>query len=187
MTDTNKAVQTLALDVVARIATGMGKPFEKYNRFFVQPISTVLSDQKAPIRNAALVTLTAIATACEGIESMVAGIHAGLETANPVQKGALLNWLNEWFKMNPPLASLDLSTWASPIVTSLDDRSADVRKSAVALIPVLIICAGYDYVLQQANSLKPASRGSAVQHIQTARQNAAPLPSQPRKFPKHRR
>ncbi|KAJ3780414.1 armadillo-type protein [Lentinula aff. detonsa] len=33
--DTNKAVQTLALDIVARIATGMGKPFEKQTRFFV--------------------------------------------------------------------------------------------------------------------------------------------------------
>ncbi|KAF9053641.1 ARM repeat-containing protein, partial [Hymenopellis radicata] len=172
VTDTNKAVQMLALDIVARIATGMGKPFEKHNRFFVHPLCTVLSDQKAPVRNAALQTLNAIATACEGFEAMVPGIHTGLETTNPVQKGTLLNWLNEWFKEHPPTTSLDLSTWAAQVVSSLDDRNGDVRKSAVGLLPTLITCCGFDYVMQQSNSLKPASRTSAVPIIQAARQNA---------------
>ena len=44
VTDTNKAVQLLALDVVGRIATGMGKPFEKHTRIFALPVATVLSD-----------------------------------------------------------------------------------------------------------------------------------------------
>jgi cytoskeleton-associated protein 5 len=46
--DTNKAVQMLALDIVARIAAGMGKPFDKQTKLFVIPVATVLSDQKAP-------------------------------------------------------------------------------------------------------------------------------------------
>ncbi len=162
----------LALDIVARIATGMGKPFEKHNRFFVHPLCTVLSDQKAPIRNAALQTLNSIAAACQGFEAMVPGIHTGLETTNPVQKGTLLNWLNEWFQEHPPTTSLDLSTWAASVVSSLDDRNVDVRKGAVGLLPTLITCCGFDYVMQQANSLKPASRTSAVPIIQAARQNA---------------
>ncbi|KAK0459692.1 microtubule associated protein [Desarmillaria tabescens] len=174
VTDTNKAVQTLTLDIVGRIATGMGKPFEKQCRFFVHPVTTVLSDQKAPIRTAALLTLSAIASACDGLEPMVPGIHSGLETSNPMQKGTLLHWIADWFKEHPPLSSLDLSTWASPIVVSLDDRNADVRKAAQALLPSLITCAGFDYVMQQTNSLKPASRGSAVPLIQAARSAGSP-------------
>ncbi|KAK0210718.1 microtubule associated protein [Desarmillaria ectypa] len=190
VTDTNKAVQTLALDIVGRIATGMGKPFEKQCRFFVHPVTTVLSDQKVPIRTAALLTLSAIASACDGLESMVPGIHSGLETSNPMQKGTLLHWISDWFKEHPPPSSLDLSTWASSIVVSLDDRNADVRKAAQALLPSLIAFAGFDYVMQQTNSLKPASRGSAIPLIQAARSAGSPtLPTtgtstQPSKTPK---
>ncbi|KAJ4487992.1 microtubule associated protein [Lentinula aciculospora] len=179
--DTNKAVQTLALDIVARLATGIGKPFEKQNRFFVLPVATVLADQKAPIRNAALTTLTAIANACEGLDSLVPGITSGLETANPLQKGTMLHWISDWLKEHKPSPGLDLSSWAGPILSSLDDRNGDVRKGAQALLPVLIASAGFDYVMQQTNSLKPASRTSATPLIQAARPTESPDTQQPSK------
>lgn len=172
VTDINKAVQILALDIVARVATGMGKPFEKQSRFFALPVATVLADQKAPIRAAAIQTLTAIATACEGLDSMVHGLTTALESTNPVQRASLLHWVDEWFKEHPPAASLDLSGWASPVVSCLDDRSGDVRKAAQAILPTVINCAGFDYVLQQTTSLKPASRASAIPLIHAARATA---------------
>lgn len=147
----------------------MNKPFEKHARLFILPICTVLADQKAPIRAAALVTLSAIATACEGVDSMVPGITTGLETQNPLQKATLLHWIADWFKEHEPLSNLDLNSWAAPVVSSLDDRSGDVRKGAQAVLPTLITCTGYDYVLQQTNSLKPASRSTAIPLIQAAR------------------
>ncbi|KAG7092429.1 hypothetical protein E1B28_008785 [Marasmius oreades] len=174
--DTNKAVQTLALDIVARIATGMGKPFEKQNKFFVLPIATVLADQKAPIRNAALQTLTAIAIACEGLDSMIPGLTSGLETTNPLQKGTLLKWVVEWFKEHELSSSLDLSNWTGPVVSSLDDRNSDIRKAAQAILPTLIASAGFDFVMQQTNSLKPAARNTAVPLIQAARPTQAAIP-----------
>ncbi|KAF8654073.1 hypothetical protein AX16_003606 [Volvariella volvacea WC 439] len=181
VTDTNKAVQTLALDIVGRIATGMNKPFEKHARLFVLPVCTVLADQKAPIRQAALATLSAIATACEGLDCMVSSIATALEAQNPMQKGTLLNWLVDWCKEHEPPSSLDLSSWAAPVVASLDDRNSDVRKGAQAILPVLVANAGYDYVLQQTNSLKPASRNTALPLIQAARPagSAAPASAAP--------
>ncbi|KXN82086.1 Cytoskeleton-associated protein 5 [Leucoagaricus sp. SymC.cos] len=178
--DTNKAVQSLALDIVGRIATGMGKPFDKHARLFVAPISTVLADQKAPIRASATRILTAIATAC-GVEPMVAGITTGLETQNPLQKGTLMSWIVDWFKEHESSPSLDISTWAAPTVACLDDRNGDVRKAAQALLPTLVQCAGFDYIMQQTNSLKPASRASAVPLIQAARpagqESTGPVPA----------
>ncbi|KAF8212269.1 microtubule associated protein [Mycena galopus ATCC 62051] len=181
VTDTNKAVQSLALDIVARIATGMGKPFEKHSRLFVLPVATVLSDQKAPIRTAAIQTLTAIATACEGLDSMVQGLHTALESSNPLQKGTLMHWIADWFQEHEPSVALDLSSWTPPIVSSLDDRSPDVRKGAQALLPALIASAGIDHVMHQTNSLKPASRNSAVPLIQAARPAAAAASTAPTK------
>ena len=84
VTDTNKAVQLLALDIVGRVASGMNKPFEKQTRFFALPVATVLSDQKANIRAAAVQSLTAMAEACEGLDSMAHHLTAALESANPL-------------------------------------------------------------------------------------------------------
>jgi len=169
VTDTNKAVQVLALDIISRIATGMGKPFEKHARMFIQPICTVLADQKPNIRASAVQTLTAIATTCEGLETMITGITTAVDSSNPLQKATLFQWLVDWFKGNNPPTSLDIRAWAPGLVSSLDDRNADVRKAAQALLPTLIHCSGFDFVMQQTNSLKPASRGSAVPLIQAAR------------------
>ena len=177
VTDANKAVQSLALDIVARVATGMGKPFEKQTRFFVVPVASVLADQKAPIRSAALATLTAILEACEGFEPMIPGLTTALESPNPLQRANLLNWIVDWFKQHEPPPGLDLSTWATPVVACLDDRSGDVRKAAQALLPTLIACAGFDYVMSQTNSLKPASKSTAVPLIQAARGSASASPA----------
>jgi len=166
-------VQSLALDIIARIATGMGKPFEKYSRLFTLPVSTVLSDQKAHIRTAALQTISAMAEACEGLESLVSGFSTALETQNPLQKSTLMQWLADWFKDHPMSSSIDLKGWAPHVVSSLDDRSGDVRKAAQGLIPVLIQASGYDFVLNQTNSLKPASRASVTPLIQAARPSSS--------------
>lgn len=181
ITDTNKAVQLLALDVVARIATGMGKPFEKHTRFFALPISTVLSDQKANIRQAGVTTLNAIAEACEGVESMVQGVGTGLESANPLQRSTLLTWIAEWFKEHERTGPLDLGPWVTSVVAYLDDRNTDVRKAAQAALPFIVAQAGVDQVMQQTNSLKPASRNTAIPLIKAAAGSvqaaAAPAPA----------
>lgn len=169
VTDSNKAVQTLALDIVARIATGMGKPFEKQTRFFVLPVCTVLSDQKAPIRAAAIQTLTAIADACEGLDALIHGLTAALEVNQPLQRAQLLGWIVDWFKGHEMTPGLDLSGWVAPIVGCLDDRNGDIRKGAQAVLPYLIASAGFDQVMHHTNSLKPASKGTAVPLIQAAR------------------
>ncbi|CAE6505293.1 unnamed protein product [Rhizoctonia solani] len=174
--DTNKAVQALALDVVTRISNGMNKPFEKHAKLFTLPVATVLSDQKAYVRAQGISTLNAMAAACEGIDSMCTSLGTALEAGNPAQRGALLGWLSDWFKTHEPSASLDITSWAAPIVSCLEDRNGEVRKGAQALLPIVIARAGYDYVLHQTNSLKPASRSTVVPLIQAARASAPAPP-----------
>lgn len=177
MLDQNKAVQALALDIIARIATGMNKPFERHSRIFVVSVATVLSDQKAPIRVSAMATLTAMARACEGIDSLVHGLAQALEVQNPMQRNMLLGWISDWFKEHPPTQSNHLSDFSAPVVLCLDDRSADVRKAAQSVLPYLIQNVGYDAIVKETNPLKPASR-SAILPILNALKPAATLGAQ---------
>jgi cytoskeleton-associated protein 5 len=169
--DSNKAVQALALDIVSRIASGMGKPFEKHLRLLLVPVAAVLSDQKANVRTLALNALTAMATACEGVDAMAVGLGSALETQNPVQRSSILNWAVEWFKNHESLDA-DLSSWTATVLSCLDDRNSDVRKGAQAILPILIGSVGFDEVIRQTNSLKPASRSTVVPLVQAARASA---------------
>ena len=178
ITDTNKAVQLIALDIVSRIATGMNKPFEKHTRFFALPVATALADQKAHIRAAALQTLTSIATACEGVDSMVNGLGTALESSNPVQRASLLTWIADWFKAHKGGPGLDLQPWVAPVVSCLEDRNGDVRKGAQTVLPFIIAGVGFDRVMRETSSLKPASRSMVVPLIQAARASA-PAPPPP--------
>ena len=170
--DSNKAVQALALDVVSRIATGMGKPFEKHLRLLLVPVATVLSDQKANVRTLALNALTTMATACEGVDAMTGGLGTALETQNPVQRASILNWAVAWFKDHES-SGVDLGSWTATVLSCLDDRNSDVRKGAQAILPILIGSVGFDEVMRQTNSLKPASRSTVVPLVQAARANVS--------------
>src|SRR5258708_30464714 len=169
LTDLNKAVQLLALDAVAKIATGMNKPFEKYCKTLVLSVAQVTADQKAHIRAAGIATLSAIAQACEGLEPMAHFIGPALESSNPLQRSTLLGWLADWLKDQTATSTLDMSNWISPVLAALEDRSSDVRKSAQALLPSVIAHVGADRVIEKTNALKPASRSAIVPLINSAK------------------
>ncbi|GAA6061591.1 hypothetical protein JCM10212_004341 [Sporobolomyces blumeae] len=178
VTDSNKVIQLLTLDIIARLATGMGRPFgEKLSRHFAPAIVQVLADQKANIRAAGTTTLSAIADA-SGLEHLVGSFDKPLEANNPVQRKEILSWIEERFKDSDAVADLDLASLASPVLGCLEDRSGDVRKSATAILPVIVASAGYNYVMDMVQKLKPASRSTVLPIVEAAR-TAAPAAAVP--------
>lgn len=168
LADSNKIVQVLALDVVARIATGMGKAFDKHGRIFSGPVAAVLADQKANIRAAGITTLTAIADA-SGLESLLSTFEKPLDTQNPLLRKELLSWLETRFADEDVLATLDLSSITVAVLSCLEDRNTDVRKAAIIILPAIVSRAGFSYVMDQTSKLKPASRATVVPLIENAR------------------
>ncbi|KDN53582.1 ARM repeat-containing protein [Tilletiaria anomala UBC 951] len=168
--DSNMQVKTLALDVISRIATGMGKGFETHARTFVPPVTAVLADAKVPMRAAASAALTAMAEAST-VAPMIPGFTTVLESksANPMLKQDLFTWLATWFGTHPPEKPLDLAPLAQHAVFALDDKLAAVRKAAQAALPFIMARAGYKFVMDQTNSLKAASRNSVIPLIDAAK------------------
>ncbi|KAL7422401.1 hypothetical protein Q5752_003047 [Cryptotrichosporon argae] len=167
--DTNLAVKMLALGIISKIATGMGAPFEKYSRVLVTPVASVCADQKATTRSAALATLTAIADACGGMDSMYVGLSSSLEGTNPALRAGVLGWVAERIVAEPPTSSSDLGPLAAPVISCLEDRNGDVRKAAGAVLPYVVASAGFDHVMDQTSQLKPASKSTIIPLIQNAR------------------
>lgn len=172
MSDTNLSVKMLALGIVSKIATGMGSPFDKFTRLLVAPVASVCADQKATTRAAGLATLTAIADACGSLDSMYVGLGASLETPNPALRAAVLGWLADRVKADPPALGSDMTPLAGPVLSCLEDRNGDVRKGATALLPFVVQHAGYDFVMDQTSKLKPASKATIVPLINNAKASA---------------
>ncbi|GAA5860693.1 hypothetical protein JCM8547_005503 [Rhodosporidiobolus lusitaniae] len=174
ITDSNKIIQLLALDIVARIATGMGRPFgEKLSRTFATPVTATLADQKANIRAGGVTTLSAMADS-GGLDGLVGAFDKPFEGNNSVQRKELLGWLEERFKADEDAAvGVDLGLLAPGLLTCLEDRNTDVRKSATALLPVLIGNAGYGTVMDAVAKLKPASKSTVLPLIEAARSAAS--------------
>lgn len=175
MADTNLSVKLLALGIISKISIGMGQPFDKYLKLLAPAVASVCADQKATTRTAALNTLTAMADSVGGLDGFYGGLGASLETANPALRSSVLGWLAERLHSEPPSPSADMSPLAGPVIHCLEDRNGDVRKGAAAVLPFIVSSAGFDYVMDQTSSLKPASKATIVPLINNARANAPSL------------
>ncbi|KIO34814.1 hypothetical protein M407DRAFT_63913 [Tulasnella calospora MUT 4182] len=181
--DSNKVVQLLALDIVSRIATGMNKPFEKHARMLARPVADVLADQKTNIRSAGTSTLSAMATACEGIDPLINPLTGALESNNPLLRGSLLHWMAEWLNEHPPAGSSELAPWIGPVISCLEDRNGDVRKGAQAVLPSVITSCGFDAVIDRTTSLKATSRSTVPSAASTSAPSASSAPAAPKLEP----
>ncbi|CAG8566357.1 15598_t:CDS:10, partial [Funneliformis caledonium] len=94
LSDSNKNLQMMALDITAKLATAMGKSFDRHIIILVAPIIAVLTDKKATVRGSAIGTLDALANAC-GLDPLIGSFSTSLATDNPLLRKDLLSWLSE--------------------------------------------------------------------------------------------
>ena len=177
MSDTNISVKMLALGIISKIATGMGPPFDKQCKVLTSAVASVCADQKATTRTAGIATLTAMADACGSLDAMYSGLGTALDSPNPALRSSVLAWLAERLKADPPPKGTDMQPLAGPIISCLEDRNGDVRKGAGVVLPFVVQHAGYDFVMDQTSSLKPASKATIVPLINNAKAAAAPAPT----------
>ncbi|EIW68411.1 hypothetical protein TREMEDRAFT_71988 [Tremella mesenterica DSM 1558] len=167
--DQNLSVKMLALSIITKISTGMGAPFDKYNRILVAAVCSVCADQKASIRSVALNTLSAMLDASGNLDHMFTGIATSLENPNPALRASVLGWLAEKLQANPPSASADMTPLAASVLSCLEDRNGDVRKGAGSVLPFVVANVGFDHVMDLTSTLKPASKATIVPLINNAK------------------
>ncbi|CAI2179034.1 13105_t:CDS:10 [Funneliformis geosporum] len=172
LSDSNKNLQMMALDITAKLATAMGKPFDRHVKILVAPVTAVLTDKKATVRGGAIGTLDALANAC-GLDPLIGSFSTSLATDNPLLRKDLLSWLSERLKeaveSDKKNALPDLSPMVQPILSCLQDRNGEVRKAAQACLGPIVKSAGYDYVVAKCGDLKGAVKQTIMPMIEAVR------------------
>ncbi|KAG0164625.1 Microtubule-associated protein, microtubule dynamics during spindle orientation [Apophysomyces sp. BC1034] len=167
LADSNKNLQIVAVEIAGLLAVSMGKPFEKYLKPLAGPVTAVLSDNKASVRAAGVVTLEHFRTTC-GLEGMIGAFATSLAADSPALRKELLTWLSTV----EDASACDLSPLISPTLSCLQDRNAEVRKAAQACLPAIVASAGYDTVVQKTADLKGAQRQTIMPMIEAVRGSA---------------
>ncbi|KAG9290927.1 hypothetical protein G9A89_011077 [Geosiphon pyriformis] len=171
LADSNKSLQMMALEICGKLATAMGKPFERYVKIFVAPVTAVLTDQKSTVRGSAIGTLECLANAT-GLEPLISSFATSLATDNPLLRKDLLSWLSERLKESEEKEkkpSSDLKILVPILLSCLADRNGEVRKAAQACLSPVISNAGYDFVVAKCGDLKGAVKQSIMPMIESAR------------------
>ncbi|CAG8638343.1 14946_t:CDS:10, partial [Gigaspora margarita] len=178
LADSNKNLQMMALDICGKLATAMGKPFDRYVKILVGPVTAVLTDQKATVRGSAISCLDCLATAT-GLEPMVSSFASSLGSENPLLRKDLLSWLSDRLKDADEKKILpDLQPLVPAILSCLQDRNGEVRKAAQSCLGPVVKSAGYDFVVTKCGDLKGAVKQSIMPMIEAVRpaHGTGPLP-----------
>ncbi|KAI9009704.1 armadillo-type protein [Gaertneriomyces semiglobifer] len=151
LTDNNKNIVTNAVELIGNFALAMGKPFERYSKTLVGSLASVLADQKAHVRAAALTAMDNVYSVV-GIESMLGPCAAALMTEQPILRQHLLQWLSQ--KLESSTEGLpDMNPLVHPILLCLQDKITDVRQGAKAILPFVGAKVGWDVIVQRASDL----------------------------------
>ncbi|CAH1762423.1 9128_t:CDS:10 [Entrophospora sp. SA101] len=169
LADNNKSIQMMSLDICGKLATAMGKPFERHVKILVSPVTAILTDQKATVRGSAISALDCMVNAT-GLDPLVSSLATSLASENPLLRKDLLHWLSDKLKESDENNSLpDLSQMVSAILSCLQDRNGDVRKAAQNCLGPIVKSAGYDHVVTKCSDLKSAVKQTIMPMIESVR------------------
>lgn len=158
LADSNKNLVVTSLNIIGSLATAMGSSCSKFNKVFVPGILSTLADGKSQVRSAAITCLNSWVSEVPLSMLLEQDLVSGaLNNENPNLRTDLLGWLEEKLPSCSKLPT-ETQTLVNPLFICLEDRSAEVRKKAQALIPLLMVHVGYDFMLKVSGKLKPASR-----------------------------
>ncbi|TPX49741.1 hypothetical protein SeLEV6574_g01287 [Synchytrium endobioticum] len=160
LSDSNKNLTIKALEIIAMIASAMGKPFDRYARLSGTTIASCTADNKAQVRSAATNTLDVIYNACK-LETIVPSLGQSLMADQPLLRKDLLKWLADHLELSKD-APPDVQSLVHPILLCLQDRNADVRKLAQIVVVYVAHGVGYSPIAEKAQDL---FNGAALQSI----------------------
>ncbi|KAJ3170087.1 Microtubule-associated protein, microtubule dynamics during spindle orientation [Geranomyces variabilis] len=177
LSDSNKNLGMSAVELIGNLAVAVGKPFERYAKVLVGPVTGMLVDQKAHVRGASLASLEKIYSAI-GLDSMIGPCATALMAEQPQLRKDLLKWLGEKLEAGEKVP--DLSPMVQPVLACLQDKTVEARKGAQTVLPFVVNQVGFETVRDRcADLFKGAALASVTPFLDALRpaKGAAPAPS----------
>ncbi|CAH0561278.1 unnamed protein product [Brassicogethes aeneus] len=181
LTDSNIKIAQASLIICKNITIAMGPPCKQYIRTLFPGFLQGLGDSKSWMRTASLDAINAFSEQC-GYKEFFEGEMIGdaLKSGSPTLRNEVWIWLGEKLPIIAvkSIPKDELIICVPHLFNNVEDRNADVRKSAKAAVLGFMMHLGYDSMLKQTEKLKPGSKSAVVSALDEARPNlpVKPLP-----------
>ena len=171
LNDSNKNLIMQTVELIGKLASAIGKPFERSTKQVLSQVAGCLNDNKTHVRNATIRSLDSILKATQ-LNSMLPILGSSLLIPAPSLRKELLKWLND--KMEPWSKSpkyhdrnlpSELTSMVDGLLSCLQDKDSEVRKSAQSCIIFLIPVVGYTFLCEKAGDLRSKAAVQAVMPV----------------------
>lgn len=186
LSDSNRNLAVLALEIVGVLAQAVGKAFERHAKYISASVIGCLSDNKTQVRNAAIQCLDSIASETK-LDPLLPSVNTALMSEQSIMRKELLKWTSEKLGASAAgKASQDhMQGLVHPTLLCLQDRNPDARKYAGAALAHLLVFVGYQFVKDKSIEIFSGSQLSSITPlIEAARPIAleknAPGPARPK-------
>eukprot|EP01119_Soliformovum_irregulare_P020081 TRINITY_DN6464_c0_g2_i3.p1 TRINITY_DN6464_c0_g2~~TRINITY_DN6464_c0_g2_i3.p1 ORF type:complete len:1712 (-),score=696.34 TRINITY_DN6464_c0_g2_i3:1217-6352(-) len=156
--DSNMNLAINAMEVLGRIATAMGPSIEKHMKLLIPPaISNYTFNKKqVPAAVSAMLDVWVVET---GFAPFIPYLVPAVAVENSQARLDCLTWITKHLPMQPNPTKLDVVQLARPLMSCLEDKNAEVRKLATALLEACMNHSSVDTIKKQIPAdLKPASK-----------------------------
>jgi len=98
-------------------------------------------------------------------------LSTALRIPKPNLRISLLSWMEQILPEEKKKLPVELNESIAPLFVCLEDRNADVRKNAQAIVPLIMAHTGYEAMAKVANKLEATSKNAVVSVIDKARES----------------
>nr|XP_054761945.1 cytoskeleton-associated protein 5-like isoform X1 [Lytechinus pictus] len=182
--DSNKNLAQTTANILATIATALGPASKQHVKTFAAGLLLLCGDSKPSVRAAAVASLTAWEEQT-GLAPFIEDeiLISVLAKDKPVLRAEIFGWLETRMGKYRSLPS-DLSQAVPLLFAGLEDRNADVRKNATAVLPLFMMHLSYEKMVKMTGKLKPSSKDQVVGIMEKQRPNIPAKPGKPEKATK---
>lgn len=171
LVDSNSKIAVAAIALCQSLGTAMGSQCKVHVRTLFPSFLQGLGDSKVWVRSAALACINTWGEQC-GYKVFFDGEMIGdaLKSGSPVLRSELWAWLAEKLPDIPPKSfpREELTVCVPHLFSNLEDRNADVRKTAQDAVPAFLIHLGHTSIMKAVGKFKPATQSVLTQIIMKA-------------------
>ncbi|XP_030845166.1 cytoskeleton-associated protein 5-A isoform X3 [Strongylocentrotus purpuratus] len=182
--DSNKNLAQTTANILATIAAALGPASKQHVKNFAAGLLLLCGDSKPSVRAAATASLTAWEEQT-GLAPFIEDeiLVSVLAKDKPVLRSEIFGWLETRMGKYRSLPS-ELSQCVPHLLAGLEDRSADVRKNATAVLPLFMMHLTYEKMVKMTGKLKASSKDQVVGIMEKQRANIPAKPGKPEKATK---
>eukprot|EP00795_Rhopilema_esculentum_P011233 gene11233-21420_t len=174
--ESNKNLVMISLGICKTLAEGIGSQVSRHKGTLLLAMISTMNDAKPQVTVTAKEALSAWHSKIGFAPFLTDEIlSSAMKIPKPNLRIGLLSWMEEILKLETKKLPADLLESIPALFGCLEDRNAEVRKNAQAVLPLVMAHTGFEPMAKAANKLEASSKATVMTLLEKARETCVPI------------